>query len=143
MKKKVFACELSRRKSVALATFYVCFCVRILTECFLFYRKVINFRTLKQQCLSYRIKNARKSTFSSIFHSGPEGNRTPVQKPIPCPSTSVAYTLTFPLRTSHRQDARFSSFIIRPPVQSLAGVVSYMVEAWILMCRCTRSDCCN
>jgi len=33
--------------------------------------------------------------------------------------------------------------MIRPLAQSFANVVSYIVEAWILMCRCTRSDCCH
>lgn len=44
-----------------------------------------------------------KSTFFQDFRlfsdSGPDGNRTRVQKPIPCPSTSVVIPLTFPLRS--------------------------------------------
>ena len=98
--------------------------------------------TIVGLCPTY-IKMPKNQGFQAFFKSGPDGNRTRVQKPIHCPSTSVAYNLTFPLRTSHRQDARFSSFMIRPPVQSLAGVVSYIVEAWVLMCRCTRSDSCH
>ena len=78
----------------------------------------------------------------SLF-SGLEGSRTPVRKPIPCPSTSVVYRLTFPPQPEDKHPDCFSSFMIRPLTQSFASVVSYIVEAWVLMCRCTRSDCCN
>ena len=61
--------------------------------------------------------------------SGPEGSRTPVQKPIPCPSTSIVSYLTFPPLSGNRHPDSFSSFMIRPSVQSLADVVSYRVEA--------------
>ena len=35
------------------------------------------------------------------------------------------------------------SFIIRPHTQSLVCVVSYIIDAWVLMCRCTKSDSCH
>nr|DAQ68265.1 MAG TPA: hypothetical protein [Bacteriophage sp.] len=33
--------------------------------------------------------------------------------------------------------------MIRPASQSFDTVVSYMFEAWVLKCRCFKSDCCN
>ena len=75
--------------------------------------------------------------------SGLDGSRTRVQKPIPCPSTSVGCHLTFPLPSGDRHPGGFSSFMIRPLAQSLANVVSHMVEAWVLKCECSRSDCCH
>ena len=79
-----------------------------------------------QHEMQYKQKQSAKI---GTLSSGPDGNRTRVQKPIPCPSTSVAYTLTFPPQISYKQDICFSSFMIRPPTQSLIGVVSYIVEA--------------
>ena len=75
--------------------------------------------------------------------NGSDGSRTRVQKPIPCPSTSLVCYLTFPLPHENRHPYGFSSFMLRPQVQSLACVVSHIVEAWILRCECLRSDCCN
>jgi len=66
--------------------------------------------------------------------SGLDGSRTRVQKPIPCPSTSVVYYLTFPPPHENKHPCGFSSFMIRPQVQSLACVVSHIVEAWVLKC---------
>ena len=77
------------------------------------------------------------------FTSGPDGSRTRVQKSIPCPSTSVSYVLTFPPPDLRRHSSGFSSFIIRPQTQSFVCVVSHIVEAWILKCECSRSDCCH
>ena len=75
--------------------------------------------------------------------SGLDGSRTRVQKPIPCPSTSVVCYLTFPPPHENKHPCGFSSFMIRPQVQSLACVVSHIVEAWVLKCECSRSDCCH
>lgn len=61
--------------------------------------------------------------------SGPDGSRTRVQKPIPCPSTSVAYGFSFPPPDSHKHDSGFSSFMIRLYAQSLTYIVSCIVEA--------------
>ena len=81
--------------------------------------------------------------FDLLRFSGVDGSRTRVQKPIPCPSTSVVYSLTFPPPHENKHPCGFSSFMIRPQVQSLACVVSHRVEAWILKCECPRSDCCH
>ena len=75
--------------------------------------------------------------------SGLDGSRTRVQKPIPGPSTSVVCSFTFPPHISYKQDICFSSFMIRPLPQSFGNVVSYRVEAWVLKCRCSKSDCSN
>ena len=71
---------------------------------------------------------------------GPDGNRTRVQKPIPCSSTIIVRSLTFPPPDENEHPAGFSSFILRPHTQSFACVVSYKIDAWVLMCRSTRSD---
>ena len=78
-----------------------------------------------------------------FLNSGLDGSRTRVQKPIPCPSTSVVCYLTFPPPHENKHPCGFSSFMIRPQVQSLACVVSHIVEAWVLKCECSRSDCCH
>ena len=82
-------------------------------------------------------------SFGGITNSGLDGSRTRVQKPIPCPSTSLVYAFTFPLQPRHKQRGCFSSFIIRPWGQSLSHVVSHIVEAEILRCECPRVDCCH
>ena len=43
--------------------------------------------------------------FVSAASSGLDGSRTRVQKPIPCPSTSVVHALTFPPRLRHERAA--------------------------------------
>ena len=83
-----------------------------------------------------------KSSHFSL-KSGPGGNRTRVQKPVPCTSTIIVSYLTFPLPHGNRHSCGFSSFMIRPTAQSFADVVSYIVEAWIPKCRCSGSDCCQ
>ena len=79
----------------------------------------------------------------SHFESGLDGSRTRVRNTIPYPSTSVVYYLTFPLPHDNKQPCGFSSFMIRPMAQSFANVVSHIVEAWVLKCECSRSDCCH
>ena len=91
-----------------------------------------------QQALCLTTEKCQAS-MPDIFN-GPEGNRTPVQKPIPCSSTIIVRFLTFPPLDENEHSSGFSSFILRPHTQSFACVVSYIVDAWILMCRCTRSD---
>ena len=78
--------------------------------------------------------------FVSTALSGPDGSRTRVQKPIPCPSTSLVIHLTFPLRPGESHPKRFSSFMIRPPAQSFADVVSHRVDARVPKCGCFGSD---
>ena len=83
-----------------------------------------------------------KFVFRLFRQNGPDGNRTRVQKSIPCSSTSVVYYFTFPPRNLNKHNSRFSSFMIRPHTQSLICVVSHVVEAWLLKRGCSRSDCC-
>ena len=59
-----------------------------------------------------------------ILISGPEGNRTPVRKPIPCSSTIIVCYLEFPPAPGNRHPDSFGSFMIRPRAQSFARVVS-------------------
>ena len=77
------------------------------------------------------------------FYDGPEGNRTPVRKPIPCSSTIIVCSLTFPPSAGSRHPADFSSFILRPYRQSLLHVVSYIIDARFLTCRCAKADSCT
>ena len=78
------------------------------------------------------------------FHlNGLDESRTRVRRKIPCPSTSVVCSLTFPLPPGNKHPCGFSSFMIRPWTQSLVHVVSHIVEAWVLMCECTRSGYCQ
>ena len=78
-----------------------------------------------------------------FLKSGLDGSRTRVRSTIPCPSTSVVCYLTFPLPVENKHPPGFSSFMIRPHAQSLTCVVSHIVEAWVLKCECSRSDCCH
>ena len=89
-------------------------------------------------------KGSEEAHASSLpFPYGPEGSRTPVRKPIPCSSTIIVDCLTFPSVHGNQHPCTFSSFMIRPASQSFDTVVSYMFEAWVLKCRCFKSDCCN
>ena len=88
-------------------------------------------------------RERRSSRFLTPFSYGPEGSRTPVRKPIPCSSTIIVDCLTFPPVHGNQHPCTFSSFMIRPASQSFDTVVSYMFEAWVLKCRCFKSDCCN
>ena len=74
-------------------------------------------------------ESSRQAGSLLTTNNGVDGSRTRVQKPIPCPSTSVAYGLTFPLPDLHKHNSGFSSFIIRLRAQSFARIVSYIVEA--------------
>ena len=80
------------------------------------------------------------------FFNGPDGSRTRVQKPIPCPSTIIVCylgLLPFPPMPGNKQPDIFSSFIIRPCAQSLTHVVSHLVDARILKSECSRADSCH
>ena len=95
----------------------------------------------KQNRFLYTIRSYTE--FDLFSFNGVDGSRTRVRSTIPCPSTSVVCYLTFPLPAENKHPSGFSSFIIRPHAQSFACVVSHIVEAWVLKCECSRSDCCN
>ena len=76
---------------------------------------------------------------SSAFY-GPEGNRTPVRKPIPCSSTIISCSFTFPPPYENKHPYGFSSFMLRPYTQSLIYVVSHKIDARFLMCECIKAD---
>ena len=71
--------------------------------------------------------------------SGPGGNRTRVQKPIPCTSTIIVRSFSFPLLYGNEHPYRFSSFILRLTAQSFAGIVSHMFDTGFPTCECIRS----
>ena len=71
--------------------------------------------------------------------SGPGGNRTRVQKPIPCTSTIIVRSFSFPLLHGNEHPCRFSSFILRLTAQSFADIVSHMFDTGFPMCECIRS----
>ena len=83
---------------------------------------------------------------SRYFASGVEGSRTPVQKPIPCPSTIIVrysgrtFSRLFPPGSDNEQSVPFGSFMVRPRGQSLARVVSHIVDARIPACECPGAD---
>ena len=80
------------------------------------------------------------SEFGFAHLSGPEGNRTPVRKSIPCSSTIIVCYFSFPPPSENRHPDGFSSFILRPQAQSFACVVSRIVDARFFMCGCTKAD---
>ena len=112
-----------------------------------FLLKSKNFFSAMQGLLLCHSKRPCNYTFSAylqgLLKSGPEGNRTPVRKSIPCSSTIIVPYLTFPLPSGKKHSDGFSSFIIRPHVQSFTCVVSYIVDARVLKCRCLKSDSCH
>ena len=75
--------------------------------------------------LPFCLPRTFKSPGIRAFH-GPEGNRTPVRKPIPCSSTIIVCSLKFPPASGNRHPGAFSSFILRPCAQSFAPVVSHI-----------------
>ena len=117
-----------------------------------FYEKIFKFKknSFNKRLCTITCKafiNALLQEKRRFYHkppfSGLDGSRTRVRNTIPCPSTSVVYYLTFPLPHDNKQPCGFSSFMIRPMAQSFANVVSHIVEAWVLKCECSRSDCCH
>ena len=65
------------------------------------------------------------------------------ESPSTTASSIIVCHLTFPPLTAGKQAESFSSFMIRLYAQSFAYIVSYIVDARVLMCRCTRSDSCH
>ena len=72
--------------------------------------------------------------------SGPGGNRTRVQKSVPCTSTIIVRSFRFPLPHGNEHPCGVSSFMIRPVAQSFASVVSHMFDAGFPTCECIGSD---
>ena len=72
--------------------------------------------------------------------SGPGGNRTRVQKPVPCTSTIIVSSFSFPLPHGNGHPCGFSSFMIRLTAQSFAVIVSHMFDAGSLRCECPGAD---
>ena len=99
--------------------------------------------TMTCKAFIYAFLQEKRRFYNKPPFSGLDGSRTRVRNTIPCPSTSVVYYLTFPLPHDNKQPCGFSSFMIRPMAQSFANVVSHIVEAWVLKCECSRSDCCH
>ena len=90
--------------------------------------------------LVHRKKGAKKLTLPhSLFPMDQRG----VEPLSENPSTIIVDYLTFPPVHGNQHPCTFSSFMIRPAPQSFDTVVSYMFEAWVLKCRCFKSDCCN
>ena len=112
-----------------------------------FLLKSKNFFSAMQGLLLCHSKRPCNYTFSAylqgLLKSGPEGNRTPVRKSIPCSSTIIVLYFSFPLPPEKGHPDGFSSFIIRPHAQSFACVVSHIVDAGILKCGCSKADSCN
>ena len=83
-----------------------------------FLLKSKNFFSAMQGLLLCHSKRPCNYTFSAylqgLLKSGPEGNRTPVRKSIPCSSTIIVCYLSFPLPSENRHPDGFSSFIITP-----------------------------
>ena len=104
---------------------------------------LISFTYFLNLLIIYSLLLILSTVFTMI--NGIGGSRTRVQRPIPCPSTIIVDYFgkpSFPPKPGNRHPGLFSSFMIRPQVQSLARVVSYIVDARFLMCRCTSSDSC-
>ena len=99
--------------------------------------------TMTCKAFIYALLQEKRRFYHKPPFSGLDGSRTRVRNTIPCPSTSVVYYLTFPLPHDNKQPCGFSSFMRRPMAQSFANVVSHIVEAWVLKCECSRSDCCH
>ena len=104
---------------------------------------IIVFKKQKPENTALTVFPAFAARYSPFAKNGIDGNRTRVQRPLHRTSTSVVFAFTFPPRHPQRHGCRFSSFIIRLYTQSLVYIVSYIVDAWVLMCRCTRSDNCH
>ena len=84
-----------------------------------------------------------KEEFDASSFGGDDGSRTRVQKPIPCSSTIIVSSLTFPPPCENEHPQDFSSFIIRLYAQSLTYTVSHKVDARFLKCECSKADSCT
>ena len=125
--------------------FFKCDTSRVFTMFSITWNNSFNKRlcTITCKAFIYAVLQEKRRFYHKPPFSGLDGSRTRVRNTIPCPSTSVVYYLTFPLPHDNKQPCGFSSFMIRPMAQSFANVVSHIVEAWVLKCECSRSDCCH
>ena len=89
--------------------------------------------------VSILLKTLRHQPFRSDAANGAGGNRTRVQKPIPCTSTIIVRSFSFPLLHGNEHPYRFSSFILRLTAQSFADIVSHIFDTGFPMCECIRS----
>lgn len=100
-------------------------------------------KQLLNHLLLYKAKKMPENKHFQALLNGADGIWTRVQKPIPCSSTIIVCSLTFPPSAGSRHPADFSSFILRPYRQSLLHVVSYIIDARFLTCRCAKADSCT
>ena len=141
-----FLCLIIARKALYLLAFLALF--RVILRV-IFARKtgvflsLFGFRFVHSESIKKPHKHWIFQQLCGLPKSGAEGNRTPVRKSIPCSSTIIVPYLTFPLPSGKKHSDGFSSFIIRPHVQSFTCVVSYIVDARVLKCRCLKSDSCH
>lgn len=98
------------------------------------------FVRVRISCKRSRVISIRTSDVRMAAVSGPGGSRTRVQKPIPCTSTIIVRSLSFPLPHGNEHPYGFSSFIIRLPAQSFADIVSRIVGARLPECGCPGAD---
>ena len=95
------------------------------------------------QLMAQRKRSVRLYLMLRFSRYGLEGSRTPVQKPIQCPSTIIdgfSGSLPFPPQAENSQSTCFSSFMIRPRGQSLPRVVSRFHNAGAAGCGCPPDD---
>lgn len=114
------------------------------------YRGAFLFQTVDSLCCLYFRQYTKQNIFlymtisyaefDLIRLNGPGGNRTRVQKPIPCTSTIIVRSFSFPLPYGNEHPYGFSSFIIRLQVQSFASIVSRIVGARFPECGCPGAD---
>ena len=82
--------------------------------------------------------NGEQRITAAPLESGLGGNRTRVQKPIPCTSTIIVRSFSFPLPHGNGHPCGFSSFMIRLTAQSFAVIVSHMFDTGSPRCECLR-----
>ena len=107
------------------------FPIRTIPSVLEFHQISLRFRRVMDYTIGRDLHPAPK-TFLVFTLNGVGGSRTRVQKPIPCTSTIIVCSLTFPPLHENKHPYRFSSFINLSPTQSFACDVPYKVDALIL-----------
>ena len=97
---------------------------------------------LVRPCPKNRLRHVLSINMTPLWSIGKRERRSS-RFLTPFSSTIIVDCLTFPPVHENQHPCTFSSFMIRPASQSFDTVVSYMFEAWVLKCRCFKSDCCN